>query len=162
MGMTIFLLRHGDAVDAARFEDNERPLSDFGQQQASAVGRYLAGLQSGIQQIYCSPLLRARQTGEAVRQELGQVPIQTTELLLSSGDPREIVRELEKYPVRGALLVGHEPHLSRTISLLLWGDIRSRVEMKKCSLACVSTPDPLEEGRGVLQWLVSSEQTLKG
>jgi phosphohistidine phosphatase SixA len=93
---------------------------------------------------------------------LGQVPIQTTELLLSSGDPREIVRELEKYPVRGALLVGHEPHLSRTISLLLWGDIRSRVEMKKCSLACVSTPDPLEEGRGVLQWLVSSEQTLKG
>jgi phosphohistidine phosphatase len=159
--MIIYLLRHGDAVDAARFEDNDRPLSDFGRRQASAVGTYLAGLQSGIQQIYCSPLLRARQTGEAVRQELGQVPIQTTELLLSSGDPGEIVRELQKNPPRSVLLVGHEPHLSRTISLLLWGDIRSRVEMKKSSLACVSTPDPLEEGRGVLQWLVSSDQTLK-
>jgi phosphohistidine phosphatase SixA len=106
-------------------------------------------------------MLRAQQTGEAVRQELGLVVIEPTELLLSSGDPREIVRELQKSPLRNVLLVGHEPHLSRTISLLLWGDIRSRVEMKKCSLACVSTPDPLEEGRGVLQWLVSSEQTPK-
>lgn len=159
--MILYLLRHGDAVDAARFEDSERPLSDFGLRQASAVGSYLSGSQSGIRQIYCSPLLRARQTGEAVRRELGQVPIQTTELLLSSGDPREIVRELQKNPVPGVLLVGHEPHLSRTISLLLWGDIRSRVEMKKCSLACISTPDPLEEGSGVLQWLVSSDQTLK-
>jgi phosphohistidine phosphatase len=159
--MIIYLLRHGDAVDEARFEDSERPLSDFGQRQSSAVGRYLAGLKSGIQKIYCSPLLRARQTGEVVQQEVGQAPIQTTELLLSSGDPREIIRELQKYPVQSVLLVGHEPHLSRTISLLLWGDIRSRVEMKKCSLACLSTPDPLEEGRGVLQWLVSSDQTLK-
>jgi len=159
--MIIYLLRHGDAVDAARFEDDERPLSDLGRRQASAVGLHLAGLQSGIQQIYCSPLLRARQTGEAVKQELGQVPMETSELLLSSSDPWEIVRELQKNPARSVLLVGHEPHLSRTVSLLLWGDIRSRVEMKKCSLACVSTPDPLEEGRGVLQWLVSSEQTLK-
>jgi phosphohistidine phosphatase len=159
--MIIYLLRHGDAVDAARFEDNERPLSDFGRRQASAVGRYLAGSQSGIQHIYCSPLLRALQTGEAVREELGQAPIQTTELLLSTGDPREIVRELQNSPVQSVLLVGHEPHLSRTISVLLWGDVRGRVEMKKCSLACVSTPDPLEESRGVLQWLVSSDQTLK-
>jgi len=160
--MIIYLLRHGDAVDATRFEDSERPLSNFGRRQASAVGAYLAGMQSGIRQIYCSPLLRARQTGEAVRQELGQVPIQTTELLLSSGDPREIVRELEKHPLSSVLLVGHEPQLSRTISLLLWGDISSRVEMKKSSLACVSTPDPPKEGRGILQWLVSSDQTLKG
>jgi phosphohistidine phosphatase len=159
--MIIYLLRHGDAVDAARFEDSERPLSDFGRRQASAVGAYLAGSQAGIQQIYCSPLLRAQQTGEVVQRELGQVPIQSTEVLLSSRDPRDIVQELKRNTVKSVLLIGHEPHLSRTISLLLWGDIRSRVEMKKCSLACVSTPDPPEEGRGVLQWLVSSDQTLK-
>ena len=159
--MTIYFLRHGDAADAARFDDDERPLSEFGQRQASAVGAYLAASRSGIQQIYSSPLLRAQQTGEAVQEKLGQVPIQTTELLLSSGEPRELVRELHRTPARSVLLIGHEPHLSRTISLLLWGDVRSRVEMKKCSLACISTPDPLEEGRGVLQWLVSSEQTLK-
>lgn len=158
--MIIYLLRHGDAVDAARFEDGERPLSDFGRRQASAVGTYLAGSQSEIQQIYCSPLMRARQTADAVVKVTGRISVQITELLLSSGDPREIIRELEKYPVQSVLLVGHEPHLSRTISLLLWGDIRSRVEMRTCSLACVSTPDPLEEGRGVLQWLVSSSQTL--
>ncbi len=159
--MIIYLLRHGDAVDTAQFEDSERPLSAAGRRQASAVGTYLAGSKSGIAQIYCSPLLRARQTGEAVQQGLGHVPMETTERLLSSGDPREIIRELQKKPVPSSLLIGHEPHLSRTISLLLWGDIQSRVEMKKCSLACISTPDPLQEGRGVLQWLVTSDQTLK-
>ncbi len=159
--MTIYLLRHGEALDTGRFEDIERPLSEFGRRQASAVGTFLAGSQSGIQRIYTSPLLRARQTGDAVRHELGQVPTQITELLLSSGDPREMIQELQKNPMLSVLLVGHEPHLGRTISILLWGDTRSRVEMKKCSLACVSTADPLEAGSGVLQWLVSSDQTLK-
>jgi phosphohistidine phosphatase len=159
--MIIYVLRHGHAVDAARFEDSERPLSEFGRRQAAAVGLYLAGLQVGIDQIYCSPMLRAQQTVEAIRQEFDQVPVQITELLLSSGNPHDVVRELQQYPAASVLLVGHEPHLSRTISLLLWGDSESRVEMKTCSLACVSTPDPLEEGRGVLQWLVLSSQSLK-
>ncbi len=159
--MIIYLLRHGEAADATRFEDSERPLSEFGRRQAKAVGSYLAGLQAGIQKIYCSPLLRARQTVEAIRQEFDHVPLQITELLLSSGDPREVFRELGKHPLQRVLLVGHEPHLSRSVSYLLWGDFRSRVEMKPCSLACVSTPDPLEEGGAVLLSLVSSYQTLK-
>lgn len=159
--MIIYLLRHGDAVDSSRFEDHDRPLSDFGLRQASAVGTYLAGTHAELGLIYCSPLLRARQTAEAVQRQLERVSVQTTDSLLSSSDPKQIVGELRKARQRSVLLVGHEPHLSRTISVLLCEDIRSRVEMRKCSLACISTSDPIQEGRGVLQWLLESNHTLK-
>ena len=159
--MIIYLLRHGDAVDTPEVHDSDRPLSDFGQRQATAAGRFLAKTNAEIGQILCSPLLRARQTAEAVQRELPSVPVGATELLASSSDPRDIVHELQKNTFKSVLMVGHEPHLSRTISLLLWGDPRSRLEMRKCSLACVSVPDPLEEGRGVLQWLLSSDQTMR-
>mgnify|MGYP001180844818 CR=1 FL=1 len=160
--MIIYLLRHGDAVDTPGVHDGDRPLSDFGQRQATAAGRYLAKTNAEIGQILCSTLLRARQTAEAVQRELPSVPVGATEYLASSSDPRDIIHELQKTTFKSVLMVGHEPHLSRTISFLLWGDTRSRLEMRKCSLACVSVPDPLEEGRGVLQWLLSSDQTMRG
>ncbi|MDP2883856.1 MAG: phosphohistidine phosphatase SixA [Ignavibacteria bacterium] len=160
--MTIFLLRHGDAVDTAAVHDSDRPLSNFGQRQATAAGRYLAKTNAEIGQILCSTSLRARQTAEAIQRELPSVPVGATELLASSSDPRDIIHELQKTSFKSVLMVGHEPHLSRTLSLLLWGDPRSRIEMKKCSLACISVSDPLEEGRGVLQWLLSSDQTMRG
>jgi len=159
--MTIFLLRHGEAADAGRLSDGERPLTDFGQRQATAVGRYLAETQAEIDLVYCSPLLRARQTADAVRQSFRPVPIQISDLLFSHSNPADIVAGLRKISQKSVLLVGHEPHLSRTISYLLWGEERSRIDMRTCSLACVTTPDPLETGRGALQWLVSSSQTLK-
>ncbi|MBF8294068.1 MAG: putative phosphohistidine phosphatase, SixA [Bacteroidetes bacterium] len=160
--MTIYLLRHGDAVDTPAVHDSDRPLSNFGQRQATAAGRYLAKTNAEIGQILCSTSLRARQTAEAIQRELPSVPVGATELLASSSDPRDIIHELQKTSFKSVLMVGHEPHLSRTLSLLLWGDPRSRVEMKKCSLACISVSDPLEEGRGVLQWLMSSDQTIRG
>jgi phosphohistidine phosphatase SixA len=160
--MTIYFLRHGDASAASRYRDSERPLSNLGQQQSSAVGRYLVENHAEIGTVFCSPLLRARQTAEAVLAEIGRIPIRETESLSSSSDPLEILSELKKIRMQNVLLVGHEPQLSRTISLLLWGDNKSRVEMGKCSLACISVSNPPEKGMGSLEWLVTSSQTLKG
>ena len=159
--MTIYFLRHGDASAAGHNHDSTRPLSGLGQEQSSAVGRYLVETQADIGMVLCSPLVRARQTAEAVMREIGSVPIRESESLNSSSDPHDILSDLKKTGPKSVLIVGHEPHLSRTISLLLWGDIKSRVEMGKCSLACVSTPEPPEQGRGVVEWLVTSEQTRK-
>ncbi|HTY37606.1 MAG TPA: phosphohistidine phosphatase SixA [Bacteroidota bacterium] len=155
--MMIYLLRHGDALDGARYDDAGRPLSQFGLRQASAVGSFLASNKSEISLAFCSPLVRARQTTEAVVRALGELPTRISDALHSSSDPKEILDELKTCGSNTVLLVGHEPHLSRTISLLLWGDGRSRVSMRTCSLACVSTPDPPEKGSGVLQWLVESK-----
>ena len=161
--MKIYFLRHGEAVHAtAQMQDGERPLSDLGKRQASAVGRYLARAGSEIELIICSKAVRSQETAEAVRHELGHVAVQSNEFLTSSSDPRDILREIKKWSARNVLLVGHEPHLSKTISLLLWGDARSRVEMGTCSLACVSTADHPKEGGGILQLLLASDQMLKG
>jgi phosphohistidine phosphatase len=158
--MILYLLRHGDAIRDARLNDGERPLSDLGEQQAAAAGRFLrlGGTAPGF--LLCSPLLRAQQTAAAVLREIGPIPRKTTEHLTSSSDPRHILRELAELDKERVLLIGHEPHLSTTISVLLSGNERSRVMMKPCSLACLSVTMPPESDKALLQWLIHVEQML--
>ena len=159
--MIIYFLRHGEAEQNPSLHDSERPLSEAGTRQATAAGRVLNGEERKVELILTSPLLRARQTGEAVQREIGSVPLQLTEHLVSSSDPRKIIKELQKIRERNVLLVGHEPHLSETITLLLAGTSGSIVEMRKCTLASVLTPDPVKDGRGVLRWLIPSDRMMK-
>ena len=158
--MNLYFLRHGEALDGAQFPDSERPLSNHGLQQAAAIGTFLRGRGIRFDHVFCSPLLRARQTAEILLRESGATPINSTDALFSSSDPHLILGELRMTNGEEVLLVGHEPHLSKTISLLLGLEDRSRVEMKTCSLACVAaaTPNP---GRGMLRWLIPSNATLK-
>jgi len=158
--MILYLLRHGDAIRDTRFHDSDRPLSDSGQEQAAAAGRFLHAGKTGIEHILCSPLLRAQQTAAAVLRELGPISLSTTEHLTSSSDPRHILRELSELNKETVLLIGHEPHLSTTISMLLAGDERSRVMMKPCSLACLSAVASPEYDKALLQWLIHPEQML--
>lgn len=159
--MNLYFLRHGEALDGAQYTDHERPLSNHGLQQAAGVGRFFREQGIRFDHVYCSPLLRARQTAEALQREAGITPIQTTEMLASSSDPRQILLELRTLDREDVLLVGHEPHLSKTVSLLLGLGDRSRVEMKTCSLACVTTAGSATPDRGNLRWLIPSAATLK-
>ncbi len=159
--MNLYFLRHGEALDGAQYPDGERPLSNHGLQQAAAVGCFFREQGIRFDRVFCSPLLRARQTTEAVLQESGAIPVTTTDLLISSCDPHRILLELRTHHCEEVLLVGHEPHLGKTVSLLLGLEDRSRVEMKPCSLACVATASAPNPGRGILRWLIPSNATLK-
>jgi phosphohistidine phosphatase SixA len=158
--MTLYFLRHGDAIRDTFIHDSDRPLSDSGREQAAAVGRFLRAGKTGIEHILCSPLLRAQQTAAGILSEIGPVPLSTTEHLTSSSDPRHILREISDLNKEIVLLIGHEPHLSTTISVLLAGDERSRVMMRPCSLACLSAVASPESGKALLQWLIHPEQML--
>jgi phosphohistidine phosphatase len=159
--MNLYFLRHGEALDGAQYPDHGRPLSSHGLQQAAGVGRFCREQGIRFDHVFCSPLLRARQTVETLQREAGVTPIQTTELLSSSSDPHQILLALRSLDREDVLLVGHEPHLGKTVSLLLGPDDRSRVEMRTCSLACVVTAGPPNPGRGILRWLIPSTATLK-
>src|SRR3989338_5958697 len=117
--MTLYFLRHGDAVENSSLQDRDRPLSELGRQQAAMAGRYLRNLQPTVDLILCSPLLRTRQTAETVQTEVGNVSVFTAESLVSSANPLELLKDLCTRSTEVILLVGHEPHLSKTISLLI-------------------------------------------
>ncbi|MEM5496020.1 phosphohistidine phosphatase SixA [Paraglaciecola mesophila] len=69
--MHIIIMRHGEA-EAAQYDDSSRELTSFGREQARAAGQWLLERcePSGIEMSLVSPFIRARQTLEAVGEEL--------------------------------------------------------------------------------------------
>jgi len=156
--MTIFVLRHGDAVENPALHDSERPLSEVGRRQGITAGRFLRSLNVSISMILVSPLVRAQQMAAAVKQEIGEVSTSATEYLTASSEPRQILEHLARLNISNLLLVGHEPHLSKAISLLISGSGAPCVEIKKASLACLDAPAPVEQGKAILRWLLTTQQ----
>jgi phosphohistidine phosphatase len=156
--MTLYFLRHGDAIESTVLHDSERPLSELGQLQGAVAGRFLRSLNASMSLILASPFLRAQQMSAAVNQEIGGVPLSTSEYLTASSDPRQIVARLSQLSAQNVMLVGHEPHLSKTISLLISGSAAQCVEMKKGSLACLELSAQVERAQAVLKWLLTTKQ----
>jgi len=69
--MNLLLARHGESEWIVRGDEAgfNSPLTDRGRQQARLLGRWLAAKQ-GIDAIYASPLVRARETAEIIAAEL--------------------------------------------------------------------------------------------
>lgn len=155
--MHLYLLRHGDAAETAT-DDASRSLTTLGKDQALIAARALKKFNVTPDELWCSPLLRAKQTAEVVRQELGIKELLVTEYLVPSSDSRQIIGKLNAISLQAVLLTGHEPHLSTLISLLISGSRNSRVIMKKGSLACLEVAKPIEPGICVLRWLMSPEE----
>ena len=80
--MKLYISRHGQTpwnVDDLVCGRADVPLTEVGLQQAQRLAESAIG--KGIQVILCSPLLRARQTAQAVSDAIG-VPIQIDERLI--------------------------------------------------------------------------------
>ncbi len=153
--MQLFLLRHGDAVESAMYQDRDRPLSDLGNQQVRAVAHFFRTSRLKPELILTSPLVRAQQTSSIIKESLGITHALRSESLISGNNLRDLMKEIDAHKVESMLLVGHEPQLSALISLLTGGDEQFRVEMKKASLACLELRQPVRKGQGVLTWLLA-------
>ena len=154
--MQLYLLRHGEALTNS-FDDAQRPLSPRGEEQAHCAARVLEKLNVQLDSIFCSPLLRAQQTAHIIQSTVGAGDVTTTEHLVPSSDHRQIFNQLNQHSWGSVLLVGHEPHLSTLISLVISDSRIARVEMKTSSLALCDVVLPMELGKGVLRWLVNPE-----
>jgi phosphohistidine phosphatase SixA len=104
-----------------------------------------------------SPLKRAQETASIALSHFKNPRISPSELLLNGSDPQSLFEYLPKLHVPAVLLVGHEPYLSGTISLLLNGNTNGEIEMKKCSLALVEVSPPIRPGTGLLKFLIPVE-----
>lgn len=159
--MDIVLLRHAVAVDRGTpgyAHDGDRPLTPEGERAMREIARGMHALGLSFDRMLSSPYLRARRTAEIAAGALdGQV--EYTEHLTPGGDPRSLIRELQKSPPASRiLLVGHEPHLGRLVSLLLCGDDRLPFALKKGGLCRLSAEGLSAGACASLHWLLTPKQ----
>lgn len=151
--MLLHLLRHAEAEALSPSGlDADRALTEAGQKRMKAVGRAIARMEPHLDAVLVSPLLRARQTADAVAAACrfeGEALV--TESLLPGSDPEVLLEEFAASEWRSVLVVGHEPHLGRLFGRLVSGRKGVEVPMKKASLAVFEIHGHLGPDRGDLK-----------
>ena len=130
-------MRHGEAVSETL--DRLRPLSRVGREQVERVARAAASGHLDVSEILHSGILRARQTAEILAQHLAPAKgVRETTGLLPEDDPTVAAAELQAAD-DPLVLVGHLPHMSRLVGLLINGDPeRHVVDFAPASMLCCS------------------------
>jgi phosphohistidine phosphatase len=157
--MELLIVRHAIAVergDPAFENDDDRPLTPEGIHKFRLAARGLKEIAPKLDRILSSPLVRARQTAEILRDTLSpHRKIEFCDYLAPSGEHADLVAYLNRLGAESVALVGHEPHLSSFTSYLLaGGDQAAGMVYKKGGAALVSFPEGLAAGSGTLEWLI--------
>jgi phosphohistidine phosphatase len=154
--MIVYFLRHANAGQrrANPVQDEKRPLDKEGIEQCRYVGRLLNALDTHVDLILSSPLKRATQSAAMVGNEIAyEQKIELTPAL-HPGAAFEGFRELLHIVggLEAVMMVGHNPNLSRFLSLMVTGGLNdSAMDMKK---GCVARVE-MGPKRSVLHWLVT-------
>jgi len=141
--VNLYIVRHAIAVergDPAYPWDDDRPLTPEGIHKFRLAARGLEKLEVRPERILSSPLIRARQTAEILRDavrpdlEIGAVAV---------------------LGAKSVAVVGHEPHLSGFASYLLSGPSNTAsLVFRKGAAALIGFPAEAAPGLGFLEWLI--------
>lgn len=158
--MEIYILRHGIAVERGASgykKDSDRPLTKEGEEKMLQIAQAIFAMDVRFDLILSSPYVRADQTAQIVAGELDR-EVTFTKFLAPGGDASELIAEINDEKPQRVLVVGHEPDLSRLISILVTGDGDASIELKKGGL-CKLTTDRLTLSRcATLNWLLTPKQ----
>jgi phosphohistidine phosphatase len=166
--MDILVVRHAIALDRDEAKncgmlDRDRPLTREGRSRMKRAARGLAGRVPDVSALITSPLRRAVETAEILREQYKGLHHVETTSLLPEAEPAELVQFFADNDIASstAMLVGHEPHLSGWVSWCLTGDARPALELRPilelrkggaCLLRFEDAPGP---GKGRLLWLLT-------
>jgi phosphohistidine phosphatase len=140
----LYLVRHGLAgVARPSKDDPQRPLTRAGIRRTRAVARQLRERGVRFDVLLTSPLVRAQQTADILfAAGLGPKP-QPFPPLAPGGDLQTFLLWLRrlrpKRPARLAL-VGHMPDLGAWAEVLVYGEARGRLVVKKAGLVGLALP----------------------
>jgi phosphohistidine phosphatase len=156
--MELVFLRHGVAADGADWkgDDADRPLTEDGIARTREVVRGLRAMKIRPDVILSSPLLRARETAEIARKGLlADVKVEVADELESAASPDRLLARLANWADKPLVLcVGHEPHISTTISAMISGKTAASVEVKKAGACAIRFSGIPKSGAGTLLWLL--------
>jgi phosphohistidine phosphatase len=164
--MELYLIRHGIAEDKSlNIKDEERSLTQEGRQKTEKVAARLVELDVNFDVIVTSPLVRARQTARILIAAGLSSQLEESGYLTPEGDIHTWVKdwlEPRNYPQKTQLaLVGHEPNLSEWAEILLWGETKASLVLKKAGMIGIKLPEigsPL--GRSQMFWLTPPKYLL--
>jgi phosphohistidine phosphatase len=119
----LYLVRHAIAAERGDEwpDDSKRPLTEAGINRFKEAVEGLAWLDVGIDEIFTSPLVRAKQTATLLAHGLGnKTSVKTLDALAPGHSPRQVMIELSRAAKRHRIaLVGHEPGLGELAAHLL-------------------------------------------
>jgi phosphohistidine phosphatase len=152
--MQVFVLRHGQA-EAQITTDEARNLTSKGRADLAANLKYSLSDLTSVQEIWASPLVRAQQTAQIVRDILAaqgvQVAIKTTDLIMPESDPAGLFDVLQSTNLHSVLLASHQPFVGDFIDLFC-GSTRGFHPMNTSSMALIEC-DVAAKACGELRWL---------
>ena len=161
--MHLLLIRHAIAEDRVTFArtgspDALRPLTPKGRRRMALGAAGLRAVLPSIDVLASSPLTRAEQTAEIVRDEYGLARFQRVQAL-ASGDGSALLEWLDRLdPDSVVAVVGHEPSLSEWCSWLLSGGLNDFVAVKKGSAILIEFPGEIRPGAAWLHWALTPRQ----
>ena len=156
--MRLILFRHGPAGDAdlERWPDDRlRPLNLHGEERVREAGRGLLRLEESFSRVISSPLTRAAQTAQLLREELGIEPaVVFDDDLAPGGSLRSLIEALSADEADGAVvLVGHEPDLGKLAGTLIFG-APAHLPLKKAGACGIRFEEGARAGAGQLAWFL--------
>lgn len=159
--MDLYLIRHAHALALHQeniTRDEERLLSDKGRAQCKLLAESLQRRGVQLDRFVTSPLVRACQTAEGIRQHWTNpsAEIVACEHLAPGGSMRKIAKFLRGQSDKRVALVGHAPDLNDTAAWLI-GSRKAQIDFAKAGVAHLVCGDTLDKGCGTLVWLVTPE-----
>jgi phosphohistidine phosphatase len=156
--MELVFLRHGLVADREEWKgtDEDRPLTTEGVDRIKEVVRGLRALKVRPDVILSSPLLRARETAEIAKKGLiTDAKVELADELTSSAAPDQLIARLADLAEKPVVLcVGHEPHISTTISAMVSGKTAASFDVKKAGVCCIRFTGIPKAGAGTMLWLL--------
>ena len=155
-GIQLYLVRHGVAAERgdAWPDDAKRPLTPQGLTRMRRIAQGLGALGTRFDLILSSPLVRARQTADALVSLADGKAIVTLDALSPGGSPASVIGALAEHSRRHAIaLVGHEPNMGELAARLL--GLRTPPPFKKGAV-CRIDVEALPPGRSArLVWFAT-------
>ena len=119
----MYLVRHAIAAERGDEwpDDSKRPLTEAGINRFKEAVAGLGWLDVDIDEIFTSPLVRAKQTATLLAHGLGnKTSVKTLDALAPGHSPRQVMNELSRVAKRNRIaLVGHEPGLGELAAHLI-------------------------------------------
>ena len=145
MSTNVYFIRHGIAGDAENYAtDAERPLTEIGDRKTHKIAQKLKQLGLHFDLILTSPLVRANQTAKILQANKLSSKVEEFTPLAPDGNINLWLQWLETWQPQGnreLALVGHQPDLSNWAEILIWGETKQVLILKKAGVIGVSLPE---------------------